>query len=98
MRNQRGCEVFLMAESLIAKMVEFWGGLKKEGEWWRRSAIRRKPALRRALEALREISWCMGMASWLEFLDSDERIAEDMAIIPRAIEAAMYSGNQHQRE
>lgn len=61
-----------MAESLMAKMVEFWGGLKNEGEWWRRSAMRRNPALRRALEALSERSWGMGLASWVEFLESDE--------------------------
>jgi len=72
----------------MAKMVEFWGGLKKEGEWWRRSAMRRKPALRRALEALRERSWGMCEASWVVFLGSDERIAEDMAMIPRPTEAA----------
>jgi len=82
----------------MAKMVEFWGGLKKEGEWWRRSAMRKKPALRRALEALRESSWGMGVPSWIEFLESEERIAEDMAMIPRPIAAATYSGNQHQRE
>jgi len=54
-----------MAESLMVKMVEFWGALKKEGEWWRRSTMRKKPALQRALEALRESSWRYGCA----FLD-----------------------------
>lgn len=76
-----------MAESLMAKMVEFCGGLKNEGEWWRRSAMTVKPALRRALEALSEMSWGMG-GSWGGFLLEVERIAEEMAMIPRAIEAA----------
>jgi len=65
LEEQKGCEVFLMAESLMVKMVEFWGALKKEGDWWRRSTMRKKPALQRALEALRESSWRYGCA----FLD-----------------------------
>jgi len=52
LEEQKGCEVFLMAESLMA-------------EWWRRSTMRKKPALQRALEALRESSWGYGCA----FLD-----------------------------
>ena len=52
LEEQKGCEVFLMAESLMA-------------EWWRRSTMRKKPALQRALEALRASSWGYGCA----FLD-----------------------------
>ena len=58
----------------------------RERSWWRRSAITMKPALRRALEALSEMSWGMG-GSWGGFLLEVERIAEEMAMIPRAIEA-----------
>lgn len=92
------CEVFLMAESLIAKMVEFWGGLKNAGEWWRRSAMTMNPAFRRAMEAFIARSWCIGAESWCVFLLELECKAEEMAMIASVTDAAVYSGNQHQRE
>lgn len=86
MRSHGGSEEFLMAESLMAKMVELLGGRKKGGLWRRWSAITVKPALRRASEAFIERSWGMGVAdSWEEFLEL-ECTAEEMAMTPSVTE------------
>jgi hypothetical protein len=46
--------VFLIAESLIAKKVEFFGGRKNGGERLKRSAMRMKPEFLRASVAFDE--------------------------------------------
>lgn len=43
-----------MAESLMAKIVEFGEDRKISGETWRRVAMMLKPDLLRALEAFKE--------------------------------------------